>query len=258
MTAGPDAVIFDLDGVITFTARVHMAAWKELFDDFLRRRATGAGEAFQPFEEADYHNYVDGKPRYDGVLNFLHSRNIDIPYGSPSDPPSDLTVCGLGNRKNDLFNQQVREHGVDVDHDAVRFVRDLRSRDIRIGLASSSKNAVPILQSAGISDLFEAIVDGLESERRGLRGKPQPDIFLQCLAGLSSQASLQPQRAAVVEDAIAGVSAGRLGGFGLVLGVDRSDSGALQRHGANWVIRDFRDITADQVIAFFANRARVA
>jgi alpha,alpha-trehalase len=255
--AGPDAVVFDLDGVVTFTARVHAAAWKELFDDFLSRRAASTGEPFHPFQEADYHAYVDGKPRYDGVLSFLRSRQINLPYGSPSDPPSDMTVCGLGNRKNDLFNQKVRETGVDVDQEAIRLVRELRSRNIRTGIASSSKNAVPILEGAGIKDLFGAVVDGVVSERLRLRGKPEPDIFLQCLAWLT-QPPLQPRRAAVVEDAIAGVEAGRLGGFGLVLGVDRGHSGALKRHGADWVIGNFREITADKILAFFAERARVA
>ncbi len=257
MGSGPDAVIFDLDGVITFTARVHMAAWKELFDDVLRQQSATSGESFRPFEESDYHNYVDGKPRYDGVLSFLHSRSIHLPYGSPSDSPLDQTVCGLGNRKNDLFNEKVRQQGVDVDDDAVRFVRELRSHGIHTGLASSSKNAVPILQSAGIDHLFEAVVDGIVSERLGLHGKPQPDIFLRCLTWLA-EGSLQPQRAAVVEDAISGVTAGRVGGFGLVLGVDRGDTGALKRHGADWVIPNFGHITADQVLAFFADRARVA
>lgn len=257
MGDGPDAVVFDLDGVITFTARVHSAAWKEMFDDFLRQRTSASGGPFRPFDQADYHNYVDGKPRYDGVISFLRSRAIEIPYGDPSDPPSAGTVCGLGNRKNELFNRKVRDSGVDVDQEAVRFVRELRSRGVRTGIASSSKNAVPILEGAGLRDLFEAVVDGLVSEKLLLRGKPQPDIFLQCLAWLTGP-SLQPQRAAVVEDAIAGVQAGRLGGFGLVLGVDRTNSGALERHGADWVIRDFREITADKVFTFFTDRARVA
>jgi alpha,alpha-trehalase len=257
MGDGPDAVIFDLDGVITFTARVHAEAWKEMFDDFLLDRAASGGERFRPFQEYDYQTYVDGKPRYDGVLSFLRSRNIHIPYGEPSDSPSALTVCGLGNRKNDLFNRKVRENGVDVDQEAVRFVRELRSRSIRTGIASSSKNAVPILEGAGIRDLFDAVVDGVVSERLLLRGKPQPDIFLQCLAWLTGP-PLQPQRAAMVEDAMVGVQAGRLGGFGLVLGVDRRDTGLLKRHGAHKVIRSFREITTDQLLAFFAERARAA
>lgn len=257
MGDGPDAVVFDLDGVITFTARVHAEAWKQMFDEFLRERAAKNGEPLRPFEDSDYHAYVDGKPRYDGVSSFLQSRNIQIPYGEPSDPPSALTVCGLGNRKNDLFNRKVRENGVDVDQEAVRFVRELRSRNIRTGIASSSKNAVPILEGAGIRDLFEAVVDGVASERLQLRGKPQPDIFLQCLAWLT-EPPLQPHRAAIVEDAIVGMQAGRLGGFGLVLGVDRNNTGALKRHGADKVIQNFSEINVDQVLAFFTERARVA
>jgi alpha,alpha-trehalase len=252
MGDGPDAVVFDLDGVITFTARVHFAAWKEMFDEFLREHASGE----RKFDENDYRAYVDGKPRYDGVLSFLQSRKIQLPYGDPSDSPSALTVCGLGNRKNDFFNRKVRDSGVDVDQDAVRFVRELRARDIRTGIASSSKNAVAILEGVGIRDLFEAVVDGVVSERLKLHGKPQPDIFLQCLAWLREPP--QPQRAAVVEDAIAGVEAGSRGGFGLVLGVDRTNSGELKEHGANKVIRDFREITVDEVLAFFRDRARVA
>ncbi len=257
MEHGPDAVIFDLDGVITFTARVHAAAWKQMFDECLVQRSAASGEPFRPFTDADYRACVDGKPRYDGVSSFLRSRNIDLPYGALSDPPSAMTICGLGNRKNELFNRKVREEGVDVDWDAVRFVRELRSHGIAAGIASSSRNAVPILEGAGIRDLFGAVVDGVVSERLHLRGKPQPDIFVECLRELTG-GSVPPQRAAVVEDAIAGVEAGRLGGFGLVLGVDRNNSGALQNHGANWVIQDFREISVDKLLAFFAERARAA
>lgn len=257
MEHGPDAVVFDLDGVITFTARVHAAAWKQMFDEFLRQRAVVSGEPFRPFTDTDYHAYVDGKPRYDGVYSFLRSRNIDLPYGAASDSPSAITVCGLGNRKNELFNRKVREEGVDVDSEAVRLVRELRSRGIATGIASSSKNAVPILQGVGIEDLFAAVVDGVVSERLRLRGKPQPDIFLECLRELTG-GSVPPQRAAIVEDAIAGVEAGHRGGFGLVLGVDRDNSGALLDHGANWVIHDFREVNADSVFSFFTARARAA
>lgn len=257
MANGPVAMIFDLDGVITFTARVHAAAWKELFDQYLKQWAVRQGVTFQPFDaDKDYHQYVDGKPRYDGVQSFLASRGIHLPYGNPSDPPAAETVCGLGNRKNLLFNRKVELMGVDVDQDAVRFVRELRDRGVRVGLASSSKNATSILRNAGILDLFEAIVDGLVSERMGLMGKPEPDIFLHCLKRLDGSAD--PQRAGIVEDAISGVEAGRAGGFGLVLGVDRHQTGDLGRNGANWVIHDFSRLTADQVFAFFADRARVA
>lgn len=256
MKNGPDAMIFDLDGVITFTARVHAAAWKELFDAFLVERATRRHESFREFTMQDYLTYVDGRPRYDGVASFLSSRGISIPFGKPSDPPTAKTICGLGNRKDNLFTQKVKELGVDVDHDAVRLVQELRNRGIRIGLASSSRNAVPIVEQAGIRELFDGVVDGVVSDRLHLRGKPEPYIFLQCLARLVS--TPVPSQAGIAEDAIAGVAAGRTGGFGLVLGVDRRNDGALRDNGANWVIRDFSRITADQVVGFFADLARAA
>jgi HAD superfamily hydrolase (TIGR01509 family) len=257
MNHGPEAMIFDLDGVITLTARVHAEAWKQLFDEFLQKRASRLHESFREFTiEGDYLAYVDGKPRYDGVASFLASRGISIPYGSPSDSPTAETICGLGNRKDNLFTKKVREDGVDVDQDAVRFVRELRDRDVRIGLASSSRNAVPIVERVGIRDLFDEIVDGVVSERLHLRGKPEPDIFLQCLSQLTSPAD--PRKAGIAEDAISGVMAGYRGQFALVLGVDRRHGGALAANGANLVINDFANITADQVIAFFADAARVA
>src|SRR5690242_1611849 len=163
MTNGPEAMVFDLDGVITFTARVHAAAWKNLFDEFLRLRSLSLHTSFHQFTDSDYLNYVDGKPRYDGVASFLASRGISIPFGSPSDPPTALTVCGLGNRKDQLFNQRVREDGVEVDLEAVRFIRELRSRGVLIGMASSSRNAVPIVERVGIRELFPEIVDGVVS-----------------------------------------------------------------------------------------------
>lgn len=257
MRSDPEAMIFDLDGVITFTARLHSAAWKELFDEYLRARSSRIGEQFRPFDvNTDYPAYVDGKPRYDGVISFLESRGIEIPEGTPSDTPTAETVCALGNRKDELFIKKVRELGVDVDREAVRFVRELRDRGVRVGLASSSKNAVPVLKEAGIKDIFEAIVDGVVSERLRLRGKPAPDIFLHCLARLVPRPD--SRHAGIVEDAIAGAEAGKAGGFGLVLGVDRKGNRKLEINGANWVVRDFRGITADQVFGFFADRIRAA
>jgi alpha,alpha-trehalase len=254
---GPDAAVFDLDGVITLTARVHAAAWKQLFDEYLRSREQRYGEAFREFDmEGDYRAYVDGRPRYQGVQTFLESRGIKLPFGTPADPPESETVCGLGNRKNALFVAKTQEMGVDVDHEAVRFVRELRERGVRVGLASSSKNAAPILERVGLLDLFEARVDGLLSEHLALRGKPQPEIFLKCLELLGGN---DARRAMVVEDAISGVEAGRRGGFGLVLGIDRTDEAAsLREHGADWVIEDFREISADKVAEYFRARARVA
>lgn len=267
-----EAAVFDLDGVITFTARVHAAAWKELFDSYLRSLATRSSDSAQtsasfagksaldplrPFAEADYRQYVDGKPRYDGVASFLASRGIHLPYGTPADPPDQETICGLGNRKDKLFNQKIRELGVDVDWEAVRFVRELRQQGVLVGLASSSKNALPILERAGLANLFQATVDGIDSERLKLRGKPEPDIFLLSLKKLRSDAD--PRNALVAEDAIAGVQAGRRGGFGLVLGVDRNHQpDALAENGANWVISDFREISAESVQEYFRSRTRVA
>lgn len=250
-------MVFDLDGVITFTARVHAAAWKELFDSYLAERAARLGTPFVPFDsEKDYLQYVDGKPRYDGVASFLASRGIHIPFGHADDPPTSETVTALGNRKDEAFRKKVDELGVDYDPEAIRFVQDLRDHDIRVGIASSSKNAVPILKRCGILSLFEAVVDGNVSDERHLHGKPAPDIFLACLSELV--AAPDPQRAGIAEDAIAGVEAGRNGHFALVLGVDRSNSGALGRNGANWAIRDFHDMTAEKVIQFFTAREQVA
>jgi HAD superfamily hydrolase (TIGR01509 family) len=252
---GPDAVIFDLDGVITFTASLHAAAWKQMFDQYLQMRAARDHEPFRPFDiEADYRAYVDGKPRYDGVQSFLESRGINIPYGKPTDAAGVESLCGLGNKKDDEFMRQVQEKGVDVDKEAVRFVEELRASGVQVGLASSSKNAVPILERVGIKHLFDAIVDGAASEGRHLNGKPAPDIFLEALRELTGR--VNSRRSGMVEDAIAGVEAGRGGGFGLVLGVDRENSGALARHGANWVIQDFSEISANKVLEFFAARER--
>ena len=257
MSNSVEAMIFDLDGVITFTARLHAAAWKELFDEYLKIRSSRRGEQFRPFDvNTDYPAYVDGKSRYDGVRSFRESRGIKIPEGTPSDPVNAETVRTLGNRKDALFVKKVREMGVDVDHEAVRFVRELRGRGVRVGLASSSRNAVPVLERAGIKDIFEAIVDGVVSEHLRLQGKPAPDIFLHCLAGLVPRAD--SRHAGIVEDAIAGVEAGKAGGFGLVLGVDRKGSRNLKVHGANWVIHDFKGVTAERVFEFFTDRIRAA
>lgn len=231
-----DAIIFDLDGVITQTATVHAAAWKRLFDDFLRKRASETGEPFVPFDEhADYLTYVDGKPRFDGVRDFLQSRGIDLPFGSPDDPPDRETICGLGNRKNRFFQDYLREHGVDVFDSTISLVRDLRESGFRTAVISSSKNCKPILDRAGLSDLFEVRVDGVESEEIGLKGKPAPDIFLEAARRLG----VEPERSVVVEDAISGVEAGREGGFGCIVGVDRDNQTAvLKEHGADVVVKD--------------------
>lgn len=251
--AGPDAAVFDLDGVLTFTARVHAAAWKELFDAYLRTRAERYGEPFRPFDAvADYRDYIDGRLRYDGVRTFLASRGIALPPGDPTDPEGRETIRGLGDRKNVLFRQRLERTGVDVDEHAVRFVRELRAGGVRVGVASSSKNAALILERAGLAQLFDARVDGVVSEALGLSGKPRPDGLLKCLELLGAP---DASRALVAEDAIAGVAAGWAGRFGLVLGVDRgNDWLALREHGADWVIRDFQDISRRKVVRYFASR----
>jgi alpha,alpha-trehalase len=243
------AAVFDLDGVVTLTARVHAAAWKALFDEFLQTRAARLGERFVPFDaSADYRAFVDGRPRYEGVRVFLESRDIKLPPGSPSDPPELETLCALGNRKNALFTERLERDGVDVDAAAVALVYDLRANGIAVGLASSSKNALPILERAGLADLFAVRVDGRVSEQLDLAGKPHPDIFLLCLALLGD---FDPARSMVVEDAGSGVAAGRAGGFGLVLGVDRANNHAeLRRHGADWIVRDLRQAPLERILAY--------
>lgn len=252
MRPAPDAAIFDLDGVVTFTARLHAEAWKQLFDAFLRARAEAAGEPFRPFTGADYRAYVDGRPRLDGIRTFLASRGITLPEGTESDPPDAETVAGLGHRKNRIFRSLLEQRGVEVDDEAVRLIRELRDRGVRVGVASSSKNTALILEKAGLAELFEASVDGVVSKELGLRGKPAPDIFLACLERLGAR---DPGRAVVVEDAVSGVEAGRAGGFGLVLGVDRADQAiALREHGADWVVRDLGELSADRIEAWFTHR----
>jgi trehalose 6-phosphate phosphatase len=235
------AVVFDLDGVITRTARIHQAAWKRLFDGYLRERADESGDAFQPFEADDYLRYVDGRPRAEGIRTFLASRGVELPEGT--DPGEEVaTVASLGARKNAMFRELLDHEGADVDPEAVRLVRDLRAHGVRVGIASSSRNAERILRSAGLDRLFEARVDGEVSAERGLRGKPEPDIFLECLRDLGVD---DPIEAVVVEDADVGVAAGRAGGFGLVIGIDGGgNERALLDAGADDVVGDFTGIDA--------------
>ncbi|MEE9203367.1 MAG: trehalose-phosphatase [Nitrospirales bacterium] len=236
-----DAAIFDLDGVVTQTARVHAAAWKRLFDEYLRQRAFQTGDTFVPFDpDGDYRHYVDGKPRYDGVKSFLESRGITLPHGDPTDGPDRETICGIGNRKDSLFRQALQEHGADAYPAAIMFIREVRSRGLKTAIVSSSKNCASVLDAAGISALFEAKVDGLDLAQLHLKGKPAPDMFVKAAALLG----VPPARAAVFEDAIAGVQAGRKGNFGLVVGVDRGgQAAALQKHGADLVVSNLGEIT---------------
>ncbi len=235
-----DAVLFDLDGVLTETATLHAAAWKRMFDDFLHRRAEVSGQAFEPFDiEADYRRYVDGKPRYDGVRSFLASRGIELVEGQANDPPVADTVSGLGNRKNELVVELIETEGVKAFPGSVRLVEDLRRRGIHTAVVSSSANCAVVLRSAGIDHLFDAKVDGTVADELGLRGKPAPDTFLEAARRLQ----VAPERAVVVEDALAGVEAGRSGGFGLVIGVDRTDQAqALRDHGADLVVADLDEL----------------
>ncbi|HSK90230.1 MAG TPA: beta-phosphoglucomutase family hydrolase [Euzebyales bacterium] len=235
-----DAVLFDLDGVLTDTAAVHARAWKTMFDEYLRQRAEREGERFVEFTiDEDYKTYVDGKPRYDGVRSFLASRGIVLPDGTPDDDPANETVCGLGNRKNDLVNRLLDDEGVVRYEGSVRLLHRLREQGIKLGVVSSSKNCATVLDAAGISDLFATRVDGVAATERGLAGKPAPDTFLAAAADLGAE----PPRTVVVEDAISGVQAGRDGGFGLVIGVDREGRpDALRDNGAHVVVSDLGEL----------------
>jgi alpha,alpha-trehalase len=234
------AVIFDMDGVVTRTATVHAAAWKRLFDEYLQERANRGQDPFRPFDaDEDYRFYVDGKPRYDGVLSFLSSRSIDIPYGTQSDPPGKETVCGLGNRKELYFRQRLQEDGVSVYESTVDLVRMLKEADVRTGIFSASKNVDVVLRVGNVIDLFDARVDGVDAARLGLPGKPRPDTLLE----LARRLGVGPASTVVVEDAIAGVQAGRDGGFMMVIGVNRSGPpGALRDNGADVEVTDLKDI----------------
>jgi len=235
-----DAVLFDLDGVLTATAKVHAACWKRLFDEFLEERAAATGEALKPFDIVeDYKRYVDGKLRYEGVRSFLGSRGIDLPEGTPEEPPGNGTICGLGNRKDAMVQNMLEAEGVEVYEGSVKLVEQLRSRGIRTAVVSASKNCKVVLEAARISHLFDQVVDGEVAERLRLPGKPQPDTFLVAAERLG----VVPERAVVVEDAISGVQAGRAGGFGLLIGVDRKgDPESLRQGGADIVVRDLSEL----------------
>jgi beta-phosphoglucomutase family hydrolase len=231
-----DAVLFDMDGVLTATAKVHAASWKRMFDDFLKKRAAESGKPFKPFDiKTDYKLYVDGKLRDEGVRSFLESRDIKLPFGDTGDPPESETVCGLGNRKNELVTKIIETEGVEIYEGSIALVRLLRSKGIKIAVVSASKNCEAVLQVTGIADLFDVMVDGNVAARLNLPGKPAPDTFLQAAQMLDTE----PQRAVVVEDAISGVQAGRAGNFGLVIGVDRhGEPDSLRNNGADIVVDD--------------------
>lgn len=230
------ACLFDLDGVLTRTAELHARAWREMFDEFLRARAAASGAPFVPFDErSDYDRFVDGKPRLAGTRDFLASREIALPQGTESDDPGAPTVWGLSNRKNDLVTELMRTRGVRVFQGSVDYLRAARARGLRAVVVTSSANAAAVLAAAGIDDLVEHRVDGVLARERNLAGKPAPDTFL---AGADA-VGVPPAAAAVFEDALAGVAAGRAGGFGWVVGVDRvGQAAALREHGADVVVDD--------------------
>ena len=231
------ACLFDLDGVLTQTAKVHDNAWKQTFDEFLRQRD---GDSFKEFDPvADYDEYVDGKPRYDGVRSFLASRGIQLPEGSPDDPPTANTIAGVGNSKNDLVLELIKEQGVEAYDGSVAYVRAARDAGLRRAVVSSSANCRDVLIAAGIEDLFEERIDGIVAEREHLKGKPAPDTFLAGARALG----VSPAESVVFEDALAGVQAGRDGDFGYVVGVDRvGQADELRRHGASVVVKDLNEL----------------
>jgi len=241
------AAVFDLDGVITKTRDTHYQSWKKLFDCFLPL----VDENPKPFTMEDYDKYVDGRPRYSGVETFLKSRNISLPQGEPSDEPwdttsSQTTVCSLGNKKDHYFNEVLDEKGVGVYESTLKVIKFLVGRGIPVGVASSSKNCKLVLKKAGLENLFEAVVDGIDREKQGFPGKPDPAMFLECLSRLGK---FDPKESLLVEDAQSGVEAGSNGHFGLVLGVNRgNNTEALKKAGAHIVVDDFDEILQDSQV----------
>jgi beta-phosphoglucomutase family hydrolase len=231
-----DAVLFDLDGVLTDTARIHAKAWKRMFDAYLLKRGAARNEKYEPFDlQLDYLHYVDGKPRYDGVQSVLEARGIELPWGEPSDSPETETVCGLGNQKDIFVGEILDADGVFVFPGSRRWARALRNAGKKLAVVSSSNNCQAVLQSAQIEDLFDVRVDGLTAQKLGLPGKPAPDMFLEAARELA----VEPRRAVVVEDAISGIQAGRAGNFGYVIGISRhGDAGRLKNAGADLVVCD--------------------
>ncbi|GAA4215003.1 beta-phosphoglucomutase family hydrolase [Microbispora amethystogenes] len=236
--------LFDMDGVLTRTARVHAAAWKEMFDAFLRDRALATGTPFVPFDETgDYDRYVDGRKRLDGTREFLRSRDITLPEGEPDDPPGMPTLNGLSNRKNALVQAVLDRQGVEVFEGSVRYLRAAGEAGLRRAVVSSSANTARVLAAAGLTEMFDARIDGVVAAERGLAGKPAPDMFLAAAEALG----IPPAAAAVFEDALAGVAAGRAGGFAWVVGVDRANQAqALRDNGADAVVSDLADLLDEQ------------
>ncbi|WP_035356739.1 HAD family hydrolase [Edaphobacter aggregans] len=235
-----DAVLFDLDGVLTATAKLHAVAWKQTFDEYLKHRAETRKETFVPFDIGeDYRQYIDGKPRFDGVQSFLASRGIELPYGKPNDPPTAETICGIGNKKNELVNEIMEREGVEAYPGSVRAVNYLKERGFKTAVVSSSNNCAAVLKAARIESLFDVRVDGRTAADLHLAGKPEPDTFLEA----DRQLGVEARRSIVVEDALAGVQAGKRGGFGLVIGVARTgNADALKKQGADLVVGDLAEL----------------
>jgi beta-phosphoglucomutase family hydrolase len=232
-------IIFDLDGVITSTAKLHFAAWKRMFDEYLEGRSQKEVSNFQPFQKSDYLAYVDGKPRYDGVRDFLASRQISLPEGNKDDSPDRETVCGLGNRKNKYFLEILGKEKPEVFQTSIEFIRSIRAKGMKTAIISSSRNCAQVLRATGTENLFDAKVDGLDLESLKIRGKPDPAMFLEA----AKRIGIKPEYDAIVEDSQAGVRAGRRGSFGLVIGVARSDDhDELKASGANIVVSDLKDL----------------
>jgi len=257
------AAIFDLDGVVTQTRDVHISAWTKLFNLFLK--SIGSKDNFT---ESDYNQYVDGRPRYDGAKGFLDSRNINLPWGSPSDEYwkeedcDKTTVCALGNRKDEMFSEELHKGGAKVYDSTVKVIKDLKNRGILLGVGSSSKNCTPILKECGLFDLFNSVVDGVMLEEKNMKGKPAPDMFLKSLELACANAGrekIPPELVMLSEDATSGVAAGKAGHFGLVVGVNRAGNREdLIRHGADIVIDDFKEISTPQIDEWFVAGAHKA
>jgi len=247
-----DAVILDMDGVVTDTASLHQLAWRRTFDRFLAHRGPRAGENHQPFSQDDYRHFVDGRSRYDGAAAFLASRGVVLPLGDPADPDSAETLCGLGNRKDTCFMELVRHRGVEDFGSTVAFVRACRLAGLRTAVVSASRNCATVLAAGGVASLFDVRVDGLIAEELGLPSKPDPAIFLEAARRLG----VPPERAVVVEDAQAGVAAGRRGGFALVIGVDRTRHAAeLLASGAHQVVTDLDEVSVLSSVELHGSRS---
>eukprot|EP00026_Physarum_polycephalum_P003907 Phypoly_transcript_03924.p1 GENE.Phypoly_transcript_03924~~Phypoly_transcript_03924.p1 ORF type:complete len:268 (+),score=43.21 Phypoly_transcript_03924:1464-2267(+) len=248
--------IFDLDGVITQTRDLHFNSWKQLFDEFLK--VCGDSKEFQ---EKDYTDYVDGRPRYEGVETFLKSRNIELKHGDPKDKPwkpedkKETTVCALGNTKDGYFNDALQKDGAKIYDSTVEIIKQLKADGVKIGVASSSKNCRPVLERSNLTDLFDAILDGVDLEEDHIKGKPAPDMFLDCLkltCENSGIGKVEPKDAILVEDAQSGVQAGSRGHFGLVLGIDRGGNrAALKKGGAHFVVNDFSELDLPKLDKWF-------